>query len=314
MTLPIKVLCILGPTATGKTDLALYAAEKYAGEIINVDSAQVYKHMDIGTAKLDMAARQKIPHHLFDIREPFESYSASDFVADASQLIHEIHARGRLPILAGGTMLYFKALFDGLADMPSADETFRQTLEERARTIGWAGIHDELHKVDAISAARINPNDPQRIQRALEVFHLTGKPLSVIHSEQSQQQSAFSFLKIALVPESRSDLHQLIEKRFYHMMEQNFLEEVRLLVERPDFTRTASAMRAVGYRQLITHLLGEESLSEAVEKSIYATRQLAKRQLTWLRKMPGLHVLEPYNPAVKAELDQLYNKSLIHQI
>lgn len=303
-----KVLCILGPTASGKTEMALQAAEQFNGEIINVDSAQVYIGMDIGTAKLDIQARQKVPHYLFDIRQPFDAYSASDFCTDATECIRDIHSRGRLPILAGGTMLYFRALFKGMADLPSANEEFRRQLESRAKTVGWEQIHGELGKVDAESQARIKPTDRQRIQRALEVFHVTGVPLSVLHSEQPQKKSAFTYLKVALIPEDRSVLHQIIKQRFHQMMQDGLLDEVRQLIDLPGFDRDSAAMRAVGYRQLINHILDAEPLPEAVQKAIYASRQLAKRQLTWLRKMQDIEILEAYEQSSKIAFDSLVNK------
>lgn len=314
MSEQIKTICILGPTASGKTDLALHLAKKFNGEIINVDSAQVYKYMDIGTAKLDKNSRKSIPHHLFDIREPFDSYSASDFVNDASNLIHAIHKRGKLPILAGGTMLYFKALFDGLAVLPAADENYRNELEMRAEASGWEAIHKELCLIDAASAKRIKPGDSQRIQRAMEVFHITGKPLSVLHSEQRMKPTLFNFLRIALIPANREILHQQIERRFHQMMDDNFLQEVMQLIDLPNFKRSKPAMRAVGYRQLLGHLLDNESVSEAVQKGIFASRQLAKRQMTWLRKFPDLNRINAYSNTVNEDVGKLVEGFLINEM
>ncbi len=294
----------MGPTASGKTDTALQIAQKYDGEIINVDSAQVYRGMDIGTAKADIKTRTIVPHHLFDIREPHETYSAADFYKDAETLINQIHSREKLPILAGGTMMYFKTLFDGLADLPPADESYRDYLETKAQKIGWPELHKELEKIDSESAVRIKPNDKQRIQRALEVFYLTQKTLTHFHQEQRNQAKKYNFIKLALVPESRAQLHAKIEKRLKVMIENGFVAEVTKLKCDKNFKRDSAAMRAVGYRQILAHLFDEDSLEEAINKSIYATRQLAKRQLTWLRGMDNLTIIDPY----KEELNSAITK------
>ena len=305
-----KVLCIMGPTASGKTELALQIAQKYRGEIINVDSAQVYRGMDIGTAKADLKTRSIVPHHLFDIREPHEAYSAADFSKDAVQVIDEIHTRGNLPILAGGTMLYFKALFDGLADLPPADQAFREDLEKRSMEIGWPELHKELNQIDTESAKRIKPNDKLRIQRALEVFHVSNKTLTQFYSEQESLSPNYHFIKLALVPESRAQLHANIEKRLSTMIKNGFLEEVSTLIKDKNFKRDSAAMRAVGYRQVLAYQFGEDNLDDAVNKSIYATRQLAKRQLTWLRKMPELKVFDPYSTRITVLIDEFCNTCL----
>ena len=289
-----KVLCIMGPTASGKTELALQIAQKHHGEIINVDSAQVYRGMDIGTAKADIKTRSIVPHHLFDIREPHETYSAADFSKDAVLAIDEIHSRGNLPILAGGTMLYFKALFEGLANLPPADVNYREYLATKAQEIGWPEIHKELAKIDEESAQRIKPNDKQRIQRALEVFHVSNKTMTQFYSEQTNFKQKYNFIKLALVPENRAQLHRNIEDRLVKMFENGFLDEVTTLKKDKNFKRDSAAMRAVGYRQVLNYQFSEDNLDEAIKKSIYATRQLAKRQLTWLRKMPNLLLIDPY--------------------
>jgi len=291
-----KVLCILGPTASGKTDLALQIAQEYKGEIINVDSAQVYRGMDIGTAKADLATRATVPHHLFDIRDPHQAYSAADFYSDAIKTIDEIHARDHLPILAGGTMLYFKALFEGLADLPPADKAYRDYLEKRASEVGWSTLHAELAELDPVSAKRLKPNDKQRIQRALEVLHLTGKPLEYFYMQQKSRRSEmYNFVKLALIPKSRAQLHAKIEKRLKLMLENGFIEEVKNLMQDKNFERDCASMRAVGYRQLLAYQFADDTREEAINKSIYATRQLAKRQLTWLRKMQNLITIDPYS-------------------
>jgi len=290
----------------------MHVAKKYNGEIINVDSAQVYKGMDIGTAKLSANERQLVPQHLLDIRDPFSSYSAADFVTDATQAIEAIHARNKLPILAGGTMLYFKALFEGMADLPAADPDYRKILEKRAAQLGWPALHMELAQVDEQSALRIKPSDKQRIQRALEVYQLSGETLSTWHARQSSINTAHEFLKIALVPVERSLLHQKIEKRLHQMMEQGFIDELKGLIKRSEFNRQAPALRAVGYRQLLEHILDHESLDESVQKAIYASRQLAKRQLTWLRKWSDLNILRPFDKEVVTNMEQLLNEFLLH--
>lgn len=305
-----KVLCIMGPTASGKTDLALDIAQSHNGEIINVDSAQVYRGMDIGTAKADLQTRSIVPHHLFDIREPYQTYSAADFYHDSIKLIDEIHARGNLPVLVGGTMLYFKALFDGLADLPPADESYREYLEKQAQEIGWPEIHKELNRIDAESAKRIKPNDKQRIQRALEVFHQSKKTLTQFYKEQKSIPKNHNFIKLALVPKSRAQLHANIEKRLITMIEQNFVDEVIKLKQDLNFNRDCAAMRAVGYRQVLAYLFAEDTLDEAINKSVYATRQLAKRQLTWLRKMTEITVIDPYGDDYKMLIEEFLNVNI----
>jgi len=284
----------MGPTATGKTDLAIRIAQHYKGEVLNVDSAQVYRGMDIGTAKADLQTRSIVPHHLFDIREPHQAYSAADFYNDAIKTINEIHARGNLPILAGGTMLYFKALFEGLANLPAANEGLRKTLENRAKVIGWSGLHVQLERVDKKSAQRIKPNDKQRIQRALEVFYLTGSPISYFYEQQKNSPKQYQYVKFALIPKSRAQLHRNIAKRLNAMFENGFLEEVLSLKKAKNFSPDCAAMRAVGYRQILAHQMSDDTLQNAIDKTLYATRQLAKRQLTWLRKMDDIIKIDPF--------------------
>jgi tRNA dimethylallyltransferase len=284
------LICLMGPTASGKTDLAIELAQSRNCELISVDSALVYRGMDIGSAKPDY------PHHLIDIRDPAEAYSAADFVADASRLVEEIVARGKTPLLVGGTMLYFKALLEGLADMPAADQVIRAEIAAQATAHGWPHIHKLLAEVDPASAARIHPNHSQRLSRALEVYRASGVTLTDWHSgssEHSGEEGAaasplqhFNVVQLAICPFERSVLHQRIAQRFSLMLEAGFLEEVRGLWQREDLHPNLPAARAVGYRQLWHHLDGECELDEAVQKGIAATRQLAKRQLTWLRKWP----------------------------
>ena len=283
-TRPLVIL-LMGPTASGKTDLAIELAKALNGDLISVDSALVYRGLDIGSAKPDY------PHHLIDIRDPAQPYSAADFVSDAVPLINQFVAEGKVPILVGGTMLYFKALLEGLNEMPSADPAIRAQIEGEAEREGWPALHAKLLAVDPVSAARIHPNHSQRLARALEVYRTSGIPLSVW---QSHQQVAplpaerFRLLQIGLCPQDRSVLHERIALRFEHMMAAGFLDEVRHLHQRGDLNADLPAIRAVGYRQLWEHLEGAVSLEEAITRGIAATRQLAKRQLTWLRKWPDL--------------------------
>jgi len=287
----MNYLCIAGPTASGKTAAALAVADALAAsrpvEIVSVDSALVYRGMDIGTAKPSAAERGAVPHHLIDILDPTGAYSAARFVADARRLIDEIHARGRLPLLVGGTMLYFKALVDGLDALPAADPALRATIEADAAARGWPALHAELMRVDAASAARLAPHDAQRIGRALEVWRASGRPLSDFHS---QPRAAASPCLISLEPQSRAWLHQRIAERFDAMLAAGFLDEVRCLRATPGVHGDLPALRAVGYRQawqaLDAGLEGAALHAQVRERGIAATRQLAKRQLTWLRSMP----------------------------
>jgi tRNA dimethylallyltransferase len=282
------LICLLGPTASGKTDLAIEIAQARSCELVSVDSALVYRGLDIGSAK------PEYPHHLVDIRDPDEIYSAAEFVADASRVSGEITARGRTPLLVGGTMLYFKALLEGLAPMPGADAAIRADIEALAAREGWPRVHAELAAVDPESAARIHPNHSQRLSRALEVYRSSGIPMSQWHRHPGQAAEGaaitrrYRVVQLAIAPGERAELHRRIEKRFGQMMDAGFLDEVRGLWRRGDLHPGLPAMRAVGYRQLWQHLEGECSLEEAVAKAVAATRQLAKRQLTWLRKWPDL--------------------------
>jgi tRNA dimethylallyltransferase len=285
------LLAIAGPTAVGKSALAMALCERIAaggtpwtaGEIVSVDSAQIYRGMDIGTAKPDAATQAAVPHHLLDILDPSETYSAARFAADASAAIKAIHRRGALPILVGGTLLYFRALLDGLSEMPPASAEVRRRIETEAAAIGWTAMHARLVAVDAPTAARLHPNDAQRIGRALEVFELTGEPLSRRHAAPKAVPIDADILRIAVLPRHREILAGRIEQRLKQMMQEGFLEEVAALYRRGDLHVELPSMRAVGYRQLWSHLVGECTLDEAFDRSVYATRQYAKRQLTWLR-------------------------------
>lgn len=273
---------LMGPTAAGKTDLALRLVRELPVEIISVDSAMVFKGMNIGTAKPDAALLAEAPHRLIDFLDPAESYSAARFRADALRHMEEISAAGRIPLLAGGTMLYFRTLLHGLSPLPEADPQIRADLEARAAAEGWPALHAELASLDPVTAERLHPNDAQRIQRALEVYRVSGRPLSALQ-QGGEGDLPYAVLQLAVAPAERAELHARIERRFRQMLEQGLLDEVKALRDRPDLHLGLPAMRAVGYRQLWLHLDGAWDLAEATERGIAATRQLAKRQLTWLR-------------------------------
>lgn len=288
MSTPPLVICLAGPTAAGKSASTLALAERWPLEIVNVDSATIYRGMDIGTAKPSPAEQAQVPQHLLDIRDPAQSYSAAEFRADALRLIDEIRARGRIPLLAGGTMMYYKALRDGLDDLPQADPALRAELEARAARDGWPALHAELARLDPVTAARLAPNDSQRIQRALEICQLSGQPMSALLGRQraAAGDDDNRYLTISLEPSARAALHARIEQRFDAMLANGLLEEVRGLHARADLHPGLPSVRCVGYRQMWAHLDGEISLEEAREQGIAATRQLAKRQITWLRAQP----------------------------
>lgn len=288
MSTPPLVICLAGPTAAGKSASTLALAERWPLEIINVDSATIYRGMDIGTAKPSPAEQAQVPQHLLDIRDPAQSYSAAEFRADALRLIDAIRARGRIPLLAGGTMMYYKALRDGLDDLPQADPALRAELEARAARDGWPALHAELARLDPVTAARLAPNDSQRIQRALEICQLSGQPMSALLGRQraAAGDDGNRYLTISLEPSARAALHARIEQRFDAMLANGLLEEVRGLHARADLHPGLPSVRCVGYRQMWAHLDGEISLEEAREQGIAATRQLAKRQITWLRAQP----------------------------
>lgn len=281
-----KIIAIMGPTASGKTAAALAIAREVPAEIISVDSALVYRDMNIGTAKPNAEELAAAPHHLIDIIDPSEAYSVAQFLSDSARLVTDIRARGNTPILVGGTMMYYKALIDGIDDLPPADATVRAQLDADLARLGIAALHARLAEVDPITAARLQINDSQRIQRALEIYLLTGQAMSTLIAQQVRAAAPFELLPISLEPSDRSVLHQRIEKRFDLMLEQGFLDEVRQLKQRPDLNAELPSIRCVGYRQAWDYLDGHTNYQEMRERGIIATRQLAKRQLTWCRSIP----------------------------
>ncbi len=293
----LPVILLMGPTASGKTRLAIELVQRLPLDIISVDSAMVYRGMDIGTAKPDAQELALAPHRLIDIMDPAEAYSAARFVEDARREIARVHAEGRIPLLVGGTMLYFRALLRGLSRLPEADEDTRADLLAEANKLGWPALHARLQSIDPIAAARIHPNDAQRIQRALEVVELTGKGPSVWHDEADEAVLPWQVIKMAVYGGGRQNLRERIAMRFNAMIEKGFIDEVQTLYEREDLGPDCPSMRAVGYRQLWQFLAGEQTLEQAVEKGITATRQLAKRQMTWLRSETGLRIADEGGPA-----------------
>lgn len=302
---PPAIICLLGPTASGKSHLAIQLANCFSAEIISVDSAMVYRGMDIGTAKPDTALLAKIPHHLIDICDPTQTYSAANFCEDAHRWIENILSQQKIPLLTGGTMLYFRALQQGLSCLPSANTNVRHSLTQLMQQRGSSYLHQLLAAVDPVSALRIHPHDPQRLQRALEVYLLTGKTLTQLHTTQLHTHAMpYRVLNIALSPPERTVLHERIAQRFKEMLAAGFLDEVRTLYHRGDLTPDLPALRSVGYRQLWAYLAGEMDEATAIEKAITATRQLAKRQLTWLRSMKDIHWYDSDDPQLLAKVKE----------
>lgn len=297
-----RVIFIMGPTATGKTDLAVHLHENIDSEIISVDSAMVYKGMDIGTAKPDKELLEKAPHRLIDICDPLESYSAAQFREDANTVIEEILARDKTPVLVGGTGLYFRALEHGLAELPEANHQIRAKIEAEAEVDGWQSLHSRLKEIDPEAANRISENDSQRIQRALEVFEITGKTLSSLISAEHKEPFAYPIKKIILSPEDRSVLHDRVKRRFLDMLKTGFVDEVEALFRRGDLSLELPSMRLVGYRQVWRYLNGECSYEEMQDLAIIATRQLAKRQITWCRSEDNAEWHDPYKTGVFSEI------------
>jgi tRNA dimethylallyltransferase len=306
----LPVFVLTGPTGAGKSEWAERLAQAAPVEIVSVDSALVYRGLDIGSAKPDLARRQRIPHHLIDICEPTENYSAGRFVADAIPAIRQIHARRRVPLLVGGTMLYLRALLHGLAPLPQASPQVRREIDARAARDGWSALHAELARLDPEAAARINSGDPQRIQRALEVCYMTGQPISQLQRDTVSPLTHYRVRAWAVGPANRAMLHHRLELRFHSMLAAGFLDEVRTLRQRGDLDATHSSIRAVGYRQLWAHLAGEYGLAEATWRGICATRQLAKRQLTWMRAEQSLTWLDPDAPLSQTS----WNSDLSHEL
>jgi tRNA dimethylallyltransferase len=304
MSRPLDAIAIVGPTASGKTAAALALAHALQGEaeIISVDSALVYRGMDIGTAKPSRQELAAVPHHLIDTIDPLQSYSAAEFARDATKLIGEIHARGRTPLLVGGTMLYLKALLEGLNDIPAADPQVREAIQARAAQVGWPALHAELMQVDPVTAARLAPGDSQRVGRALEVWTATGQTLSSFHQSAKAAAPDWHIPVLSLEPQDRSWLHQRIAQRFELMMAQGFMDEVRQLRARGDLNPDLPSMRCVGYRQAWQGLDEGWREAEIAERGIFATRQLAKRQITWLRSMDSRHVIAADAPDALAQV------------
>ena len=310
-TLPPAIF-VMGPTASGKTDIAISLRGHLPVDIISVDSAQVYRQMDIGSAKPGRDTLKKHPHQLIDIRDPIDAYSAGDFLKDAREKMTEISAAGRIPLLVGGTMLYFKVLLEGLAELPQANQAIRDELQERANKSGWPSLYEELKRVDPNTAGRLHPNHSQRIQRALEVYLITGSPLSELQSLSKGQgiEDEYQVIQLALVCNNRSLLHERIAQRFHLMMELGLESEVKALYRRGDLTAASTAMRSAGYRQLWDYCDGQLTLDEAIEKGIIATRQLAKRQITWLRNWPSAHEIQVDNGEQYHSCINISNQSL----
>lgn len=291
-----KAILLMGPTASGKTDLAISLCKRFPCDVISVDSALVYRGMDIGTAKPDTETLRRTPHRLIDIREPEESYSAGEFVRDAYDEMDDILGTRRIPLLVGGTMMYFRALTEGIAELPGADEALRAAIDAEAEEKGWPRMHAELARVDPDAAARIKPNDRQRIQRALEVYRSSGMPLTEWHGERTPARDDIEFVKIGLNIEPRAVLHERIARRLDIMVDAGFVDEVASLRQRPGLTAEHPSMRSVGYRQFWQYLDGEFDLDEARDRALYATRQLAKRQITWLRSETAIFLVDPLEP------------------
>lgn len=295
------IICLMGPTASGKTPLAIQWVQEFPCEIISVDSALIYRGMDIGTAKPTRDMLKLAPHRLIDIVDPSERYSAGHFRLDALREIDAIISQGKIPLLVGGTMLYFRVLQQGLATLPRADMTLRAALQERAQQEGWETLHALLEKVDPLAAQRIAPRDSQRIARALEVYQLTGKTISAWQAEATSPLSHYRVHNLALMPSDRSRLHERIAERFKHMLAEGLVDEVRRLYERGDLSPDLPSIRSVGYRQMWDYLAGGSTYEAMQEKAIAATRQLAKRQMTWLRSWPALTVFDSESPTVREQ-------------
>jgi tRNA dimethylallyltransferase len=308
------VFCLMGPTASGKTDLAVQLVQHYPFEIISVDSAMVYRGMDIGTAKPTSAELTKAPHHLINICDPASPYSAGKFRQDALQVIDEIVARDKIPLFVGGTMLYFNVLQNGVAQLPTADEAIRLSLNNKAKQLGWPAMHQQLQSIDPVIAKKLHPNDSQRIQRALEVHQICGKTMTELQKSQTLTQPPFQFINISIDVSDRIKLHQRIEKRFEIMLNQGFLEEVAQLKQRSDLHSMLPAIRTVGYRQAWSYLDGLYDQATMKQRAIIATRQLAKRQLTWLRRWKNLTTYQMDDKNLYTNISRQIEKTLNQEL
>ncbi len=307
----LPVVFLMGPTASGKTDLAMKLYDQLPCEIVSVDSAMIYRGMNIGTAKPDAELLSKYPHRLIDIRDPDEAYSAAEFRRDALALIEEIRAAGKIPLLTGGTMLYFHALKNGLASLPKADSDVRERILNQAQVAGWDAIHRRLAEVDPESAARLNPNDSQRLQRALEVYEISGRTMTELWAEQEAQKPDFKIIPMAVMPTERSELHDRIAQRFDIMLDQGFVDEVKTLWDRGDLNLQMPSVRCVGYRQVWEYFAGTWDYDTMKFKGVVATRQLAKRQVTWLRSWENLAWMDTHDPKLLSNALKLIEGGII---
>ena len=306
-----SVVTLRGPTASGKTDLAIDLSDRLPIEIVSVDSVMVYRGLNIGSAKPDQKILNNYPHHLIDICDPSVNYSLGDFYEDANEAIKFIHSKERIPMLVGGTMMYFNTLTKGLSDLPSSDQAIRKKLEDEADEIGWPQLHKRLSEIDPVSGEKIEANDKQRIQRALEVYELSGKPLSSFFSD-NRKKSDYEFFNISLFPDDREILYKRIEDRFDQMLDHGLVDEVRALLNRPELSSSHNSMKSIGYKEICAHLEGKQTLIEAKEKSILATRRLAKRQLTWLRSLDDSQKINTFDNDLNKKLYNLISDEINH--
>ena len=306
-----SVVTLRGPTASGKTDLAIDLSDRLPIEIVSVDSVMVYRGLNIGSAKPDQKTLNNYPHHLIDICDPSVNYSLGDFYEDANEAIKFIHSKERIPMLVGGTMMYFNTLTKGLSDLPSSDQAIRKKLEDEADEIGWPQLHKRLSKIDPVSGEKIEANDKQRIQRALEVYELSCKPLSSFFSD-NRKKSDYEFFNISLFPDDREILYKRIEDRFDQMLDHGLVDEVRALLNRPELTSSHNSMKSIGYKEICAHIEGKQTLIEAKEKSILATRRLAKRQLTCLRSLDDSQKINTFDNDLNKKLYNLISDEINH--
>ena len=306
-----SVVTLRGPTASGKTDLAIDLSDRLPIEIVSVDSVMVYRGLNIGSAKPDQKILNNYPHHLIDICDPSFNYSLGNFYEDVNKAIKIILSKRRTPILVGGTMMYFNALSKGLSDLPSSDHAIRKKIEDEADEIGWPELHKRLSEIDPVSGEKIKSNDKQRIQRALEVYELSGKPLSSFFSD-NRKKSDYEFFNISLFPDDRETLYKRIEDRFDQMLDHGLVDEVRALLNRPELSSSHNSMKSIGYKEICAHLEGKQTLIEAKEKSILATRRLAKRQLTWLRSLDDSQKINTFDNDLNKKLYNLISDEINH--